>query len=88
MGHPVVLRYHRRHRTNSPIDAIKRFERTALRFRLVATAASTAAFPTTVTADVTPARPASHGLEANASIARVSAPLALSNIAVSQLCYG
>ena len=69
MGHPVVLRYRRRHHTNSPIDAIKRFERTALRFRLVATAASTAAFPTTVTADVTPARPASHGLEANASIA-------------------
>ena len=34
----------------------------------MATAASTAAFPTTVTADVTPARPASHGLEANASI--------------------
>ena len=51
------------------MEAMKRLERTARRFLLEATAASTAAFPTTVTTDVTPARAASHGLEANASIA-------------------
>ena len=51
------------------MDAMKRLERTARRFLLEATAVSTAAFPTMVTTDVIPARAASHGLEANASIA-------------------
>ena len=47
---------------------MKRLDRTALRFRLAAKAASTAAFPATVTTDVTPANPASQSLDANAAI--------------------